>query len=219
MYLGKGAEWSMTRNLKKLSLLCAAVVLINFFSSWYYEELFFHFFVLYSILDMVFFFLFIACGIWAVKYLKGNHKSIKDFIPIIFVVVYLLYLLSGSQNKLNFRVYKSMRYEIVEMVENHQLGESEEKGFVELPDKYKKCSSGGDVFIYRNNDECMIGFWIKRGFLDSGFSMFVYKSDDNAMDIERVVRECLWDGYEVNSEQKEKQWYYIIAREGGGVIK
>ena len=60
MYLGKGAEWSMTRNLKKLSLLCAAVVLINFLSSWYYEELFFHFFVLYSILDMVFFFLFIA---------------------------------------------------------------------------------------------------------------------------------------------------------------
>ena len=113
---------------------------------------------------MVFFFLFFACGIWAVKYLKGNHKSNKDFIPINFVVVYLLYLLSGSQNKLNFRVYKSMRYEIVEMVENHQLGESEEKGFVELPDKYKKCSSGGDVFIYRNNDECMIGFWIKRGF-------------------------------------------------------
>lgn len=95
----------MTRNLKHLSLLCAAAVLINFISSWYYEELFFHFFVLYSIVDMIFFFFLAACGIWSVKYLKGNHKSIKDFIPLILVVIYFSYLLSGGQNKLNFIVY------------------------------------------------------------------------------------------------------------------
>jgi len=203
----------MTRNPKQLSLLCAVAVLINFLSSWYYEELFFHFFVLYSIVDMLFFFLLVACGIWSVKYLKGNHKSIKDFIPIILVVLYLSYLLSGSQNKLNFIVYKNMRYEVVKMVENHQIETDGEKRIVELPEKYKKCSSGGDVLVYQNDDESMVGFWLKRGFLDSGFTMFVYKSDDNSMNIEQIIKECMWDGYEVYSERKAEQWYYLTAKD------
>ena len=203
----------MTRNSKQLSLLCAAAVLINFLSSWYYEELFFHFFVLYSIVDMSFFFLLVACGIWSVKYLKGNHKSIKDFIPIILVVLYFSYLLSGSQNKLNFIVYKNMRYEVVKMVENHQIETDGGKRIVELPEKYKKCSSGGDILVYQNDDESMVGFWVKRGFLDSGFTMFVYKSDDNSMNIEQIIKECMWDGYEVYSERKAEQWYYLTAKD------
>lgn len=203
----------MTRNSKQLSLLCVVTVLINFLSSWYYEELFFHFFVLYSIVDMLFFFLLVACGIWSVKYLKGNHKSIKDFIPIILVALYFSYLLSGSQNKLNFIVYKNMRYEVVKMVENHQIETDGEKRIVELPEKYKKCSSGGDVLVYQNDDESMVGFWVKRGFLDSGFTMFVYKSDDNSMNIEQIIKECMWDGYEVYSERKAEQWYYLTAKD------
>jgi len=203
----------MTRNSKQLSLLCAAAVLINFLSSWYYEELFFHFFVFYSIVDMLFFFLLVACGIWSVKYLKGNHKSIKDFIPIILVVLYFSYLLSGSQNKLNFIVYKNMRYEVVKMVENHQIETDGGKRIVELPEKYKKCSSGGDILVYQNDDESMVGFWLKRGFLDSGFTMFVYKSDDNSMNIEQIIKECMWDGYEVYSERKAEQWYYLTAKD------
>ncbi len=203
----------MTRNSKQLSLLCAAAVSINFLSSWYYEELFFHFFVFYSIVDMLFFFLLVACGIWSVKYLKGNHKSIKDFIPIILVVLYFSYLLSGSQNKLNFIVYKNMRYEVVKMVENHQIETDGGKRIVELPEKYKKCSSGGDVLVYQNDDESMVGFWLKRGFLDSGFTMFVYKSDDNSMNIEQIIKECMWDGYEVYSERKAEQWYYLTAKD------
>ena len=59
----------------------------------------------------------------------------------------------------------------------------------------------------------MVGFWVKRGFLDSGFTMFVYKSDDNSADIEQIVKECMWEGYDVSSERKEKQWYYIAARD------
>ena len=203
----------MTRNLKHLSLLCAAAVLINFISSWYYEELFFHFFVLYSIVDMIFFFFLVACGIWSVKYLKGNHKSIKDFIPLILVVIYFSYLLSGGQNKLNFTVYRDMRYEVVKMVENHQLKVDEDNGMAELPEKYKKCSSGGDILVYQNEEELMVGFWVKRGFLDSGFTMFVYKSDDSPADIEQIVKECMWEGYDVSSERKEKQWYYITAKD------
>lgn len=82
------------------------------------------------------------------------------------------------------KVYKNMRYEVVKMVENHQIETDGEKRIVELPEKYKKCSSGGDILVYQNDDESMVGFWVKRGFLDSGFTMFVYKSDDNSMDIE-----------------------------------
>ena len=67
--------------------------------------------------------------------------------------------------------------------------------------------------VYQNDNESMVGFWVKRGFLDSGFTMFVYKSDDNSINIEQIIKGCMWDGYEVYSERKAEQWYYLTAKD------
>lgn len=32
-------------------------------------------------------------------------------------------------------------------------------------------------------------------------------------EIEQIVKECMWEGYDVSSERKEKQWYYIAAKD------
>lgn len=56
-----------------------------------------------------------------------------------------------------------MRNDVVEMVEDHQLYVDEDEKFVELPQKYRKCSSGGDVLIYQD-EEYVVGFWVKGDF-------------------------------------------------------
>lgn len=41
---------------------------------------------------------------------------------------------------------------------------------IELPEDYKKCSSGGEAVVRKNNGSYTVGFWYTQGFLDSGFS-------------------------------------------------
>lgn len=148
-----------TKRLKKLSLLCLAIILANFLWSWNSGE-----FVFFGdIFGMFLFLLLIVCAAWTIKYLKETPKSIEDFIPLFLIVIYLFYLFSGGQNKLNYIVYRDMRNDVVEMVEDHQLYVDEDEKFVELPQKYRKCSSGGDVLIYQD-EEYVVGFWVKGDF-------------------------------------------------------
>lgn len=195
-----------TKRLKKLSLLCLAIILANFLWSWNSGE-----FVFFGdIFGMFLFLLLIVCAAWTIKYLKETPKSIEDFIPLFLIVIYLFYLFSGGQNKLNYIVYRNMRNDVIEMVENHQLYVDEDKSFVALPQKYRKCSSGGDVLIYQD-EEYVVGCWVKRGFLDNGFKMFAYTSANGSSDVEQMIAACVWSGYEIHSEQIEKGWYYIYA--------
>ena len=62
----------------------------------------------------------------------------------------------------------------------------EDENFVELPQKYRKCSSGGNVLIYQD-EEYVVGFWVKRGFLDNGFKMFAYTSANSSSDVEQMI--------------------------------
>ena len=76
---------------------------------------------------------------------------------------------------------------------------------IELPEEYKKCSSGGEAVVRKNNGSYTVGFWYTQGFLDSGFSLFAYSKNDNRTDVIQIVKE-----YEINLS--EKGWYYVAAK-------
>ena len=70
-----------TKRLKKLSLLCLAIILANFLWSWNSGE-----FVFFGdIFGMFLFLLLIVCAVWTIKYLKETPKSIEDFIPLFLI--------------------------------------------------------------------------------------------------------------------------------------
>ena len=79
---------------------------------------------------------------------------------------------------------------------------------IELPEDYKKCSSGGEAVVSKNND----GY--TEGFLDSGFSLFAYSNDDSRTDVIQMVKEYGGIEYEINLSEKEKGWYYVTAKVG-----
>ena len=58
---------------------------------------------------------------------------------------------------------------------------------IELPEDYKKCSSGGEAVVRKNNGSYTVGFWYTQGFLDSGFSLFAYSNDDSRTDVIQMV--------------------------------
>ena len=49
------------------------------------------------------------------------------------------------------RVYKEKRTEIVQMVQNNQIKIRKDMELIELPEDYKKCSSGGEAVVRKNN--------------------------------------------------------------------
>lgn len=124
----------------------------------------------------------------------------------------LLFLFNDGIKKLNFQVYKEKRTEIVQMIQTNQIKVRPELELIKLPEDYKKCSSSGEAVVWQNNGSYTVGFWYTQGFLDSGFSLYAYNKDDSQTDVIQMVKEYGEIEYEINLSEKEKGWYYVIAK-------
>ena len=98
------------------------------------------------------------------------------------------------------------------MVQENQIKTRKDLELIELPEDYKKCSSGGEAVVRQNNGSYTVGFWYTQGFLDSGFSLFTYSKDDSRTDVIQMVKEYGGIEYEINLSEKEKGWYYVTAK-------
>ena len=190
------------KKLKLIILQCIAVITANFITIWYFEELFFRG------LWYVIFASFILTFIYIIRSFCCLRK-IRVFwfaaIPVFLFGIYLAFLFNDGIKQLNFQVYKEKRTEIVQMVQNNQIKIRKDMELIELPEDYKKCSSGGEAVVRKNNGSYTVGFWYTQGFLDSGFSLFAYSKNDNRTDVIQIVKE-----YEINLS--EKGWYYVAAK-------
>lgn len=202
---------------RRLKLLIVSVLAIlgNFICGWFYCELFNRYFIFFLLIYVAFFVLLLACVIKSLMFLKKYHESPKDFLVISIIVLYLGFCTWGGVEKLNFTVYKNKRYEIVKMVQENQIKVNSETGEIALSDRYKRVSDGSAVVLYDKRKEIAVGFWIDRGFLDSGFSMYVYESNDEDDYIETAVLEMwpFYEEYEVNIERLEKKWFRVVVAE------
>ena len=130
------------KKLKLIILQCIAVITANFITIWYFEELFFRG------LWYVIFASFILTFIYIIRSFCCLRK-IRVFwfaaIPVFLFGIYLAFLFNDGIKKLNFQVYKEKRTEIVQMVQNNQIKIRKDMELIELPEDYKKCSSGGEA--------------------------------------------------------------------------
>lgn len=89
------------------------------------------------------------------------------------------------------------------MIKNNEL-KFDEIGNVTLPNKYKKLSTSGQVFIYQNSDkEQVIGFWVFRGVFSGSLEVIystggenLIKSNDKGHSITKI-------------EKLKDNWYYV----------
>lgn len=211
-YLAGGSGMKDERKKLKLIILqCIAVITANFITIWYFEELFFRGFWYVIFASFILTFIYIIRSFCCLR-------KIRVFwfvaIPVFLFGIYLAFLFNDGIKKLNFQVYKEKRTEIVQMVQNNQIKIRKDMELIELPEDYKKCSSGGEVVVRKNNGSYTVGFWYTQGFLDSGFSLFAYSNDDSRTDVIQMVKEYGGIEYEINLSEKEKGWYYVTAKVG-----
>lgn len=200
----------------KLLIVSILAVLGNFICDWCYNDLFYRYFIFFLLIKAAFFVLLLVCTIRSLMFLKRCHESPKDFLVISIIVLYLGFCIWGGEEKLNFEVYKNRRYEVVNMVQEKQIKVNSETGEIMLTDRYKNVSADGSaIVLYDKGTEMAVGFWIDRGVLDSGFSMYVYVSNDGEKYIQTAILERwpFYEEYEINIERLEKRWFRVSVVE------
>lgn len=197
------------KKLKSFILQCIAVISVNFITIWYFEELFFRGFWYVIFASFILTFIYIIRSFCCLRKIRVFGVAA---IPVFLFGIYLAFLFNDGIKKLNFQVYKEKRTEIVQMVQENQIKTRKDLELIELPEDYKKCSSGGEAVVRQNNGSYTVGFWYTQGFLNSGFSLFAYSNDDSRTDVIQMVKEYGGIEYEINLSEKEKGWYYVTAK-------
>ena len=151
----------------------------------------------------------VACGLFfsiiiAVK--KFRHKKklserLIGFVPFlieILSVVVLFLPLVDCKVKVDHALFSNQRLEFIEDIRQRQPPVS---GTVKLPHWW--LSEDGEAYVYRSDDELLVGFWVKRGMLSPSWTV-VYTD----LDIPPIAKELHADEIK-DCTKLSRHWYYL----------
>lgn len=194
--------------MKRKQLLIGSIIIfiLSFIYSWFTDRLFNSLFIISLIIPLIIFIGFIICFIFSIKDVIGNKKFINNipvFILVITVLVTFFFPFRMAKTKLELLLYKQDRNEVIEMVKNNEM-KIGDNGNVELPNKYHKISSSGEITVYQNdNDGMLICFWIFRGTM-SGSTKLMYSNRG-----EELIKENAWIDEIKSIKRLDEKWFYV----------
>ena len=196
--------------MKKYILLIVSVIvlMLSFLNSWFSDMLFDSLFIFALIPNLILFIGWVVCLVISIiKLIKD--KSVLNIVPMIVTILtaLLVFLFPFREAKVRFELnlYEDKRLEIIKMIEDNKL-EVDDLGNVELPDKYKKVSTSGEVAVYHNDENGkVIGFWVFRGML-SGSVYLVYSTGG-----EKMIRNSEIEHPIVGIDKLKDNWYYVVT--------
>lgn len=161
-----------------LFLLAIAAFVFNMVCFWYADVLFNRFFILgwiptgFSLMMLIF-----SAAVSVVCFVRGKGRwqcMLALLICILTVILIVFFPFRMAKVKTEMVLFEKDRMQIVERISAGSLT-PDDYGNVRLPWKYRRTSSDGEVYVYQNNDEQVIGFWVFRGML-SGSVELIYSS-------------------------------------------
>ena len=170
--------------------------------NWYSDLIAGHF----TIFTLLFIKLFLLI-IWIIFLVKIIKNFDKNKINILFGILLigsifsLFYNFRFIKTKVEFTLYKKQRNIIIEKVKNNEFTYYFDKN-IKLP-IYKYVSSDGEIYVYRNDEEQIIGFWIFRG-ISSGNVELIYSSDG-----EDLIYDIKNNSEIIKIIELEENWYYV----------
>ncbi len=194
--------------MKKYILLVLAFIflIVSFILSWYSDELLCFLFIFKVLLDILFLILLSIFLIIILKITISKEKKLVNYLTtIVLLISAIIFILPMRfiKAKVEFKLYKNERNEVINMVRNGKI-KVDEYGNAKLPDKYRKISTSGEIFIYQNDEEgCVVGFWIFRG-LQSGSVELIYSLNGKKNIYENETGHDL-----TRIEEWDKNWYYV----------
>jgi len=194
----------MKRNFALIFSICS--FLMCFVSFWFSDVLFNRFFVLGLIPVVVSVSCLLGSLIVSIAAVFCKPCTIKNCLPVVIFIVLIIVLLvfpfRYAKLNLELELLDSDRMQVVEMVKNGDIISSD-WGNAELPPDYTHLSSDGHIFIYQNDEEQVISFWVFRGML-SGSVQLIYSSKDESMIYENEDRHAI-----ASIEMLKEHWYLV----------
>lgn len=196
---------------KYISLILSIFALIiNFISFWHSDALINRFFV-FGIIPFAF-----AIGTLLASFIVSLFVLITSIIrhrcalvnyislalAIITVVMIFCFPFRMARVYLELVLYEKDRYEIVEMVKDGEIL-PDKLGNARLPRAYDQVSSDGNIFIYQNDEEQVVSFWVFRGML-SGSIELIYSSADRSLIYANETAHAI-----TKIEELKEHWYLV----------
>lgn len=192
------------KNELKLIIYQILLCIFSFLINWYGDNIMARFtpFVV-IILRLALLVIFLKLSFLVIHHF-GTKKLLFKGINILFMIITLLvniYNFRLIKTKLELQLFDNERKTIIEKVINNEFAYYYE-GNIKLPN-YKYVSSDGEIYVYQNDYDQVIGFWIFRG-LQSGSVQLIYSSKDeeliykNKLSINKIIK-------------LKKHWYYVIT--------
>ena len=105
----------------------------------------------------------------------------------------LYYLYSSTRiDDLKYQVYKEKREEVVKMILEGEIKKEVSSKLIDLPEKYKIISSGGDILYLESPlSDSVFGFWETRGIVSSGSTMYIYSCQEENQ-LKKIIRNNLY---------------------------
>ena len=194
--------------MKKVSTIILAVsaLVINFLCFWYSDFLFDRYFVFGLIPICLATILLITSAIISIIFVVRNKNQLNSYISlaisIITVVLIFVFPFRTAKVNLELSLLEKDRLDIVEMIKDGKIS-ADSLGNAELPKGYGHLSSDGNIFIYQNDEEQVVSFWVFRGML-SGSVQLIYSSVDESL---IYVNET---GHPITNVKKLKDNWYLV---------
>ena len=187
-------------------LLAVCILFLNFICFWYMDVLFNRFFVLGLIpVGLAVILLILYSLVSLTSLIRGRERMMNGFSLLICAFAVCLiaaFPFRKAKVDVELKLLEKDRMQVLELIEENQLL-PDALGNVQLPRKYRKTSSDGTVYVYRNDEEQVICFWVFRGML-SGSVQLVYSSRDESL---------IWNNETVHPiesmEQLKEHWYLV----------
>ena len=186
-----------------LSLCAFAAVFLSF---WYNDVLFNRLFVFGLIPMALSVLLLFGSLIVSIIVIARKPSILKSYLPIVIsiITVLIIFVFPFRKAKVNLelQLFDKARMHVIEMVKNDEII-PDRIGNAELPFGFRHISSDGNIFIYQNDEEQLISFWVFRGML-SGSVQLIYSSKDENLIYDNE------EGHSIESIKELKDHWYLV---------
>ena len=116
-----------------------------------------------------------------------QYNILQKFILLV-ALGYFIWWLNGGIDDLKYQVYKEKREEVVKMILEGEIKKEVSSKLIDLPEKYKIISSGGDILYLESPlSDSVFGFWETRGIVSSGSTMYIYSCQEENQ-LKKIIR-------------------------------
>lgn len=194
-----------------LLLISFIIMIISFINGWFRDSLFNSLFIFSLLIDLVILVSYIICFIFSIIRIVKKKELINLItlgILIATVILVIFFPFRIYKTKIEFKIYEKEHVQIINMIKNNEL-KDDGIGNIELPNKYKKFSSSGEVYLYQNeNENLVVGFWIFRGMHSSTTTELIYTTGGE----ELIKNNKIWSTNPIKNIIKlEDNWFYVIT--------